>query len=236
MSHKKYKYMAEAALAQSAALENEQRDIDFRRGLLSNIRQERLARAMIEQGNYSDDFTTSSSAGAIANLQSSLAGETHYAYDTSARAQKIQDLNRQAEELYKKYQEGAKKKAGKFSSIGSIVGAVGGGAIGFMVGGPAGAVAGATMGAQVGQGIGQVAANTGTKNTMQGVQNIIGGATNSYQAFSAIKEVDRLKGYGEGGLQNRWQVESVNPQTGAVIPGSLQNVSSIQKVNSIFGW
>lgn len=174
-SGSKYKHRAEGALASAQAIEAQQNDIEFRRSLLSNIRQERLARAVLESGNYSDDFSSSSAAGATAMIDSSLAGETIYSYETSKRMDQIKNYQDIAKENYKKYQKAQKKKSGVFSMVGGAVGAT----AGFLVGGPGGAIAGW----QIGQGLGQVASKTGQEQ--QGIQNILGGIGSSIDMSSA---------------------------------------------------
>lgn len=184
-SGNKYKNAAQSALAQAAYYKNEQSDVDFRRGLLSNIRQERIARAMIEQGEYSDDISSSSTAGAIANIDSSLAGETHYAYDTTARTQKIQDLNQYADEMYRKYQK-QQQRRGQAIQIGAI-------AAGALTGGILSGAAlsmGTLMGASLGQSVGNIA----TGNVQEGVQGLINTGAVAYKNSQYQSVLDRLQG------------------------------------------
>lgn len=218
-SGSKYKYKAEGALASAKALTEQQSDIEFRRQLLSNIRQERIARAQLEVGNYSDDFTSSSAAGATANVDSSLAGESLYAYESSKRADQIQSYNEQAEYYNRKYQKAQKKKSGVFSMVGGAVGSV----VGFVGSGfnPAGAIAGW----QIGQGLGQVASKTGQEQ--QGIQNILSGAGFGYRAYSNKKLLDEYKNGGStGGIMQtptgygNYETYGVNPTTGRYIPNT----------------
>jgi hypothetical protein len=174
---KKYKRYAEAALANARLVQDYQSEQEFRRQMLSNIRQERIARAQLEQGNYSTTARTSSQQGAIANIDSSLAGESYYAYASSDRAQQIQNYNDQAEYWNKKYQKAQKKRA----AAGSIVGTAAGVVAGAMTGGfglGLGALAGGIMGGQIGQGVGQIA----TGQTQNGVNNMLSGAGFAYNA------------------------------------------------------
>lgn len=192
-SGSKYKHRAEGALASAQAIEAQQNDIEFRRSLLSNIRQERLARAVLESGNYSDDFSSSSAAGATAMIDSSLAGETIYSYETSKRMDQIKNYQDVAKENYKKYQKQQQKRATAYSITGMVAGAalggIGAAALGAgaaTAGGAAtglGIAKGAYLGAQIGQGVGQIASGTG--QTQQGVQNILGGIGSSIDMSSA---------------------------------------------------
>lgn len=162
-SGKKHKRQAEAYLRIANRISDYQSEVEFRRQLLSNIRSERIARAQLEVGNYSTTARTSSQQGALANIDSSLAGEADYSYSSSLRSQRITNLNTMAQEEYRKYQKQQKRRAAAFSIAGTVAGAV----TGFMT--PIGLIAGAS----IGQGIGQIASGTG--QTQYGVQNILNG-------------------------------------------------------------
>lgn len=218
MSANKWKYRAQGALESARALTEQQSDIEFRRQLLSNIRQERIARAQLDSGNYSDDFTSSSAAGATANIDSSLAGETLYAYGSSKRLDQIQDYNQKAEYYNRKYQKGLQKKSGIYSVVGGTIGAV----VGFVGSGfnPMGAVSGW----QVGQGLGQVASRTG--QTQLGIGNIISGAAQYYQSHQYDKVLEEYRsGSNTGGYSTpkgygRYETYGVNPATNKYIPNT----------------
>lgn len=191
-SGKKWKKRAEGAINAASAIEDEQREIEFRRQLLSNIRQERIARAQLDSMHYSDDFMSSSAAGATANIDSSLAGETIFSYESSKRQQQMTDLNKQAERYYKKYQKQQKTRAAAFSVAGIAVGALAGGALGAagMLGAGVGGMSGSIMGAQIGQGFGQIASGTG--QWQQGLGNIISGGTQIWSANQVENSYQRL--------------------------------------------
>lgn len=123
-------------------LENQQKDIEFGRELLTNIRKYRIASEQMRFYNQSDIGISSSAAGGQANLASSLASEVGYAYDTSERLQTIQDYKQKAADAWEEYAESV-KKAGM---VGQVVGTVTT-AIGAAVGGPVGAAVGAAIGA-----------------------------------------------------------------------------------------
>lgn len=179
-SGKKYKRAAERALRTAEDINDYQEQEEFRRSLISNIRQERLARAMLEVGNYSTTARSSSAEGALANIDSSLSGETYFSYASSDRAQRVQDLNEYAQKMYQKYQKKQRKRA----AIGSIVGT----AAGFAIGGYLGGYVGAAVGGNIGQGIGQIASDTGNTQTMRGIQNIITGGTQWYISANMPKK------------------------------------------------
>lgn len=183
-SGKKWKKRAEGAINAASAIEDEQREIEFRRQLLSNIRQERIARAQLDSMHYSDDFMSSSAAGATANIDSSLAGETIFSYESSKRQQQMTDLNKQAERYYKKYQKQQKTRAAAYAITGAVAGAAFGGILGAGALG-VGAATGAVAGAQIGQGLGQMISGTGQWQT--GLNNIMSGGT---QWWSSIKSYE----------------------------------------------
>lgn len=160
-SGNKYKQKAKGYEAQARILQDYQKDIDFGRNLLSNIRQQRIATAQINAYNYSDDWTSSSVAGAQANINSAFAGELGYAYETSDRAQRIADYQALAKEYYDKYAKQQKTRGISYAVTGAVAGALTGG----LAFGGLGAIA---TGATVGQGVGQAASG----NWEQGLQNI----------------------------------------------------------------
>lgn len=222
-SGKKWKRAAEQALQNARRVQDYQSEVEFRRQMLSNIRQERMARAQLLQGNYSTTARTSSQQGALANIDSSLAGETYFAYASSDRAKQILDYQEKAQQYYKKYQKQTKTRAAAFGSAGTVVGAIAGG----LIGGPAGAV----MGAQIGQGFGQIASGTG--QTQQGIKNILDGGTgvwllnqpdNNYQKYL---EMIRM---------NRYELASVDPQTNQIIPGSRIGMGTYNVLSGIKGY
>lgn len=160
-SGNKWKARAAGEEATARALQSQQHDIDFGRSLLSNIRQQRIASAQLNLYNYSDDFVSSSAAGAVANINSSLAGDMGYAYETSERAQEIQNHLSAAQEFYKKYAKQQKTRGIAYAVTGLAAGALTGG-LAF------GRLSAVATGATIGQGIGQTASG----NWEQGIQNI----------------------------------------------------------------
>lgn len=177
-SGKKYKRAAERALRTAEDINDYQEQEEFRRSLISNIRQERLARAMLEVGNYSTTARSSSAEGALANIDSSLSGETYFSYASSDRAQRSQDLYEYAQKMYRKYQKKQQKRAAAFSIAGMVAGSA--------IGGYLGGLQGAAVGGNIGQGIGQIASNTG--QTYTGISNIVTGASQGYIAANMPKE------------------------------------------------
>lgn len=143
-------------------VQGQQRDVDFARTLLSNIRQERIARAQIRAAGYSDNVVSSGSAGALANVDSSLAGEMGYSYESSERAEKMQTYVSKAQEQWKRYAKSVKRA----QTAGAVTGAVLAAAGGLFVG-PAAAAGLAAAGVGAG--------TAGTLGTMIGAA--AGGAT-----------------------------------------------------------
>lgn len=232
-SGSKYKYAAQGALESARALTSAQNDAEFRRQLLSNIRQERIARAQLAAGNYSDDYTSSSAAGATANIDSSLAGESIYAYEASKRAEQIQNYQQSAVNYMKKYQKQQKTRATAFAVTGLALGAVTGGALGAagMLGAGVGGLSGGIMGAQIGQGLGQVASGTG--QWQQGIQNILSGGTGIYNLNSIESNYQK---YLSMIRNNRYELASVNPTSGQIIPGSQVYAGNYMVLQGIRGY
>lgn len=214
-SGSKWKYAAQTAMGNAEALANEQQDINFRRDLLSNIRENRMANAMISVGNYSDDYSSSSVAGARANVNSALAGDVGYSYDSSLRAELIQDYTDQAQDYMQKYADQQKKKGMAYSITGMVAGAALGGLGAGLAAGGLTATQGALVGSQLGQGLGQLTSKTGQEE--QGIQNILGSASSAYNFNTAnkikdgyIQQANKIASYlGSRGYSNRYQVASL---------------------------
>lgn len=211
-SGSKWKNAAKGALASAQALEDQQRDIEFQRSLLSNIRQQRMAQAQMSLSNYSDSYTSSSAAGASASLNSSLAGEMKYSYETSQRAEDIQDYQQAAQQYMKKYAKQQKTRATAFAVTGAAAAivaapalAAGLGALGSAatsaglstIGGGLTAVGTVIEGAsaftlaQVGMGIGQMASNTGQSDI--GIKNVLEGSETIYSGYKQDQTMKTLK-------------------------------------------
>ena len=200
-SGSKWKKRAQAALKKAQTIEDYQRDVEFQRSLLSNIRQQRIAQAQLTAGSYSTDFQSSTITGYSANVDSTLAGEMDYGYGTSQRMEKIQDYQEQYRTYMKKYAKQQKKKAGAFAVAGAVLGAVTGG-LGF-------GLTGAAIGASIGQGIGQITSNTGQFET--GLNNVISGASQAYRGY----ELDNRLGNAP-----EFVLTSIDPKTGKEIADS----------------
>lgn len=228
-----YKHKAERYANKATEIQNYQSEVEFRRQLLSNIRQARIARAMLEVGNYNPAADISTQQGAIANIESSLAGEADFSYSSSIRQQQMTDYINLAQKYYKKYQKAQKKRAGVFSTVGMVAGAVLGvatGGLGFGLTGAALAGAGVS-GATIGQGLGQIASGTG--QTQQGIQNILSGAAQTY-TLNNIE--DTYQKYLALIRRNRYELASVNLQTNQIIPGSQVYAGNYMALKDIRGY
>lgn len=140
-----YKYRAEGAIREAEELVEIQQERDFGQNLLANIRQYRIAKEQLEAYGDTDDVTSSTSAGVTANVKSTLAGEVGYAYETSNRAEQIQQLQTFAQQQLSKYKQQV-KRASRNADIVAYGAKIVGAGIGFVVGGPAGAAAGWQIG------------------------------------------------------------------------------------------
>lgn len=180
-SGNKYKRRAQGYEAEAAALTKEQQEVDFGRNLLANIREQRLAQAQLDIMNADTAATSSSTAaGASANINSTFAGEMGYSYRTSARMQQIQDYQELANQYYKKYQKQQKKRATAIQVTGIVAGALTGGALAAVGAVGAGVGTAAAVGATVGQGVGQMA----NRDVAGGLQTL-GKAYSQYQQLGS---------------------------------------------------
>ena len=152
----KHKNLAEQDMLNAQTLQNEQANIDLRRNILANIRQERIAEAQVRFAAASqgfDEVQTSSLTGALGNIQSSFAEPIEYMYRTTARADRINQLYTSAQEHMNKYAKGQKKAgiAGKIvGTVATIVGTVIAPGIGTAIGAAIGTAAGSALGGSQG--------------------------------------------------------------------------------------
>ena len=100
-SGKKWHRAAAQKASDIEGLQAQQADLDFGRGMLSNIREIRIAQAQ-QQAYMSTGVQSSTAQGSLANIQSALGGEAGYAYDTSVRNEEIQYLADLAQRFSKK--------------------------------------------------------------------------------------------------------------------------------------
>lgn len=228
-SGKKHKRAAEAYLRQANAIQDYQNEVEFRRQLLSNIRQERIARAQMQVRDYSPTYRSSTNEGFIANIDSSLAGEVDYSYSSSKRQQQMTDLVNAAQQEYKKYQKQTQRRATAFAVGGLAAGALTGGLLG--VGTAVGGFGGAIAGGQIGQGVGQIASNTGQWQT--GIQNILSGGSQIYLT-NTIE--DNYQNYLALIRRNRYELASVDPNTNQIIPGSQVYAGNYMVLQGIRGY
>ena len=141
----KYKNLGTQALLEATTLSRQQRDIDFGRELLQNIRQERIARSQILMGTQSDDVISTGAQGSLANIESSLAGEVGYAYETGKRLDRISALQEEAQRNFDRYAKVNKRNA----AVGQVLGTAGA-VIGSFFGVP---WIGAAVGSAIGTGL-----------------------------------------------------------------------------------
>lgn len=198
-SGKKWKNLANQMFQNATQVQDYQGEVEFRRQMLANIRQERIARAQLEARDYSTTARSSTNQGFIANIDSSLAGETYFSYASSDRAKQIRDYNLLGQQYAKKYKKQQKTRAAAYAITGIALGALTGGAFAAFGGVGAGAATtgsllsigkGAMLGAQIGQGVGQIASGTG--QTQLGIQNIINSVGYGIGQYSADKSYDEL--------------------------------------------
>ena len=230
-------------------LQNQQRDVDFGRQLLSNIRQHRLASEQMRFDTYSDIGVSSSAAGGQANLASALAGEVGYAYDTGVRQEQIQQYAEMEEDAWGDYYESvakAQQATMAVAAVGALAGGIflapmlAGGLVAAGVGSTTasvlGAMGGAAIGGLAGTGVGvaggggHVAGNAGLQQTLK--STISAGANAYVGSLGAAKTttefqtaVDAAK---EAGTAAR-----ITEAAGEI--GSYKNVYDLNSLKSSFG-
>lgn len=160
-ANKKYLSLAREQIAMAENEQLKQSDIDFRRNIIANIRQQRIAESQALWNTQSDIATTSGQAGTVANIQSSFAEPLEYTYNTMRRQDKIEKYYSKAQTYIDKYSKQAKTAAkwGSAISMGAKI-------AGTMIGGPIGYAIGSLGGALT------VAALGGDRNAIQGAANV----------------------------------------------------------------
>lgn len=180
-ANKKYISLARQQIALAENEQQKQADIDFRRNIVANIRQQRLAQSQAMWNAQSDIATTSGQAGTIANIQSTFAEPLTYTFDYMERQEDIEGYYNQAQTYINKYQKQAKTAAkwGTAISMGAkIAGTVIGGPIGYAIGSLGGALTVAALGGD--RNAIQGAANVGISHaTMGAVKNTFNTSQNS---------------------------------------------------------
>lgn len=134
-ANKKYLTLAYQNTSMAEMLSNEQAVIDVNRSILQNIRQERLAESQINFSQNFDGIVTSSTSGALSNIQSGFAEPVEYMYRNVDRMNRINQHYNKAQAALDKYEKQAKKAA----QTGAVVGTLTGGLGAVVVGGVTGA-------------------------------------------------------------------------------------------------
>ncbi len=207
--NKAAKSRAQEAQAMSAMYQDAQSIENFGRELLSNIRQERMARSQLEFINQVEGVDMSSQAGAIANVDSGLASEEGYAYRYSQRLENIQYWNKVATENWEKYAKSVKRAKTNATIAVTAAGALAGGAAG-LFGATAFGVAAATT-------IGSAAGATGV--SLIGNNSVAGNAAWS----TAVKQ--SAKSFASAGFSNSlksFMTPVGDPSTGAALSGGVK--------------
>ena len=207
-ANKKYLTQAYENVAMADMYQKEQAVIDMKRNILANIRQERLAESQVRFAQNMEGVTTSGTAGALGNIQSSFAEPLEYTYGYMQRQDKITYHYDVAQEALNKYQKQAKKAAqvggtlGLISPVSSLIvggvagadsnyykgaietqlGALKGAATGAATGaaaGPYGAIVGAAIGGATG-GIGSIFSQTGKNRSWAKASNSLNWSMSNY--------------------------------------------------------
>lgn len=142
--------------AMQVGIQDEQRVVDFGRQLLQNIRQERLAQSQLDFYNQIEGASTSSAKGAVANVQSGLAGEVEYAYRTGQRMDTAARYAQLEQDEWERYAKSV-KRAQTNATIAVAAAGVAGGFLLAPVAGAAAAGLGATISSGTASAIGATA-------------------------------------------------------------------------------
>jgi hypothetical protein len=108
-ANKKYIHQAMGYMYEAKGIQEQQRDIDFGRELLANIREYRIQQAALDiQDQSAEGITSAGMIGARQNLQNQLTQPYQRSVDDAERQEKIADLQRKAQESLSKYKKQAK--------------------------------------------------------------------------------------------------------------------------------
>lgn len=119
---------AMGAMYEAQGIAEQQRDINFGRELLSNIRQYRIQQAAQDfQSTAEAGIYSSGNIGATASLQGQLAQPYQYAVDDAERQEKIEGLQQAAQGYIKRYKKQAKTAHTAGLTIGLGAGLLGAG-------------------------------------------------------------------------------------------------------------
>lgn len=117
---------AMGAMYEAQGIAEQQRDINFGRELLSNIRQYRIQQAAQDfQSTAEAGVYSSGTIGATASLQGQLTQPYQYAVDDAERQEKIEGLQQAAQGYIKRYKKQAKTAHTTGLAVGLLTGGLG---------------------------------------------------------------------------------------------------------------
>lgn len=222
-ANKNYLTIAQSAMSNAKIIEEQQKDIDFGRELLSNIRQYRLQQAALEMREQSASTGVTSSSFQTANqyLQQQVSQPYQQAVYDYARDEEIAEYQRQAQSALEKYKKQA-KTARTAGYITSAVLAVAGGFFGAVAAagaaGGMGAIGGAAVGGAVGTGVGMgVGAVAGAD------RNYYGGAIEGGITGTTIAVTASAGGLFSGGVSEAGGGTAITKVGGQVITESFES-------------
>ena len=240
-ANKKYLTQAYENAAMADMYQKEQAVIDMKRNILANIRQERLAESQIRFAQNMEGVTTSGTAGALGNIQSSFAEPLEYMYRTGKKREAIQQHYTLAQEYLSKYEKQAKKAATTGAAVGALTGGVGAlvvggitgagsdfyrGAMSSQMSGLEGAAKGAAAGAAFG-GVGAIVG--GAIGGAAGTLSAIGNQTGRNRTWAKATNVVNWS-------RTQWTGETYKPVQAADWALNLSALSSIDlKSLGVFG-
>jgi len=199
------------AMYEAQGIATQQRDINFGRELLANIREYRIQQAAQEFGSStSEGIYTSGEIGATASLQGQLTQPYQYAVDDAERQEKIESLQQTAQDYIGKYKKQAKraKIAGYALGIVNPIGAWQAGVLGgagrdYYSGVMRGNVTLAMSAASIGTSLASLGAGTAAATTVGGTASTVSTTTAAGSSMvasagtttSAISSVGNIANY-----------------------------------------
>lgn len=196
----KYKSRAQTAEAEASTVANLIAEDDFKRGLLANIRQARIARAETLIQSVEGVQNTGIISG-LSNIASVTADTVGSAYLQKERQDQYQNYIETAQKAYKDLAKHQKKKGEAIALTAGALTAVAGGFAGAALAGSIGlsTTAGTVIGAGVGLNTGIKAGSSAYKKDWGGTLSAIAGAAQTYYSLGTARTgIENMAGQSSG--------------------------------------
>ena len=211
----RYKSRAQRAEWEAENIANQQAEDEFKQGLLSQLRQARIARSqMLSASSFSEGISNTGIQSGLSNIASETASATGQAYLAKERSDNYQDYINEAQRAYKDLAKHQKKKSTAIAVSAGAALAVTGGLAGAALAGAAGTstAVGATMGAAAGMSAGMKAGAAASQKNWGGTFAALAQGASSFASMGTY-------GPGTTGYENMaGQSLAYNPAT--TVPAS----------------